>query len=121
MQPSITNTTKTVTSTGRDPGDTVSYKVTYTNTGNADAFDAQLIDNLPSTLTLNTGSIVVKRNGTTIATGFTNNSSGNTVDVTLTQVAGTENTGTGDSIEIDYTATIKTTDPAGTSSPTRPT
>ena len=114
VQPSITNTTKTVTSTGRDPGDTVAYKVTYTNTGNADAFDVRLIDILPSSLTLNSGSIVVKRNGTTIDLGITNNSSGNTVDVTLTQVAGTENTGTGDSIEIDYTAAIKTTDPAGT-------
>ncbi len=115
VQPSITNTTKTVASTGRDPGDTVSYQVTCANTGNAGAFDTELVDMLPSSLTLNTGSIVVKRNGSVLGSGFTNNSSGNTVNVTLTQVAGTENTGTGDSIEIDYAATINTTDPAGTS------
>jgi large repetitive protein len=115
VQPSITNPTKTVTSTGRDPGDTVSYKVTYTNTGNADAFDAGIIDNLPATLTLNTGSIVVKRNGATLATGFTNSTSGNMVNVTLAQVAGTEKTGTGDTIEIDYSATMKITDPAASS------
>jgi fimbrial isopeptide formation D2 family protein/uncharacterized repeat protein (TIGR01451 family) len=115
VQPSITNTTKSVVSTGRDPTDPVTYKVTYTNTGNADAFDSQIIDVLPNALTLNPGSVVVKRNGTTIFTGFTNNSAGNTLSVTLAQVAGTENTGTGDSIEIDYTATINATDPPGSS------
>ena len=109
-QPAIANTSKTVTSTGRDPGDTVSYKVTYSNSGDADAFDARLIDTLPSGLTLNTGSITVLLNGSPAA--YTSNTAGNTVDVTLAQVMGTEN-GTPGSVEIDYTATINTADPAG--------
>ena len=77
-----------------------------------------LIDNLPSTLTLNTASIVVKRNGATHWHRLHQQQPpGTLVNVTLAQVAGSENTGTGDTIEIDYTATIKTTDPAGTSIP----
>ena len=111
VQPSITNTTKSVTSTGRDPTDQVSYKVTYSNTGNAGAFDVRIIDSLPSTLTLIPGSVVVKRNGVTIGTGFTNSSTGNTLDLTLAWV------GTSDGIEISYTATIKATTAAGTTIP----
>jgi hypothetical protein len=49
----------------------------------------------------------------TISTGFTNNSTAAGLDVTLARVAGTES-GPGDSIEIDYTVTIKATTPAGT-------
>src|SRR5207248_3156826 len=108
VQPSITNVTKAVTTTGRDPSDAVSYKVTYSNTGNADAFDARVVDPVAATVNLVPGSVVVKRNGVTITTGFTNNSTAAGLDVTLARVAA------GDSIEIDYTVTIKATTPAGT-------
>jgi uncharacterized repeat protein (TIGR01451 family) len=104
VQPLITNTLKTVTSTGRDPGDTVTYQVTYSNTGNADAFDAQIIDNLPATLSLNTGSITETLGGG--ASGVTNTSASNSVNVTIGDVP------VGGTVQIHYSATILTTDAA---------
>ena len=105
VQPSITNESKTVQSTGRDPGDTVSYQVTYSNTGNADAFDARLVDILPATLSFNVGSVTETLGGG--ASGVTNNSASNTMDVTIADFPA------GGTVQIDYTATILTTDSAG--------
>ena len=106
VQPSITNVSKTVQSTGRDPGDTVSYQVTYSNTGNTDAFAAQLIDILPATLSLNVGSVTETLGGG--ATGATNTSASNTMNVTIGDVPA------GGTVQINYTATILSTDSAGT-------
>ena len=106
-QPSIANLTKSVQSTGRDPGDTVAYRVTYTNTGTNDAFQARTIDSLPASLSFNVGSeSITLGHG---ATGVTDNTSGNTLDVTIGDVP------VGGTVEIDYSATILTTDAAGSS------
>ncbi len=107
VQPSITNVAKTVQSTGRDPGDTVDYRVTYSNTGGNDAFQARTIDSLPASLSFNVGSESVTLGGG--ATGVTDNSSGNTLDITIGDVP------VGGTVQINYTANILTTDTAGES------
>jgi large repetitive protein len=52
VEPVISNLQKTVTTTPKDAGDTVVYTLTYSNTGNAAAFDVRLLDTLDPTLDL---------------------------------------------------------------------
>ena len=78
VEPSITNVAKSVSSSTADAGDTLTYTVTFTNTGTATAYDVNLTDTLPSELT-NLSNIQL--NGA--ATGFTDNSSGNNLDILL--------------------------------------
>ena len=78
VEPHIT-TTKTVPATPVNNGDSVIYTLTYTNTGGNDAFDAVLTDTLPGSMTT-TNVTVTPSAG---VTGATNNSSGNSVDITV--------------------------------------
>lgn len=69
-----------------DAGDTVTYTVTIANpsaTSGADAFDVHFTDTLPADLTLLLPVTVTPSGG---ATGVTDNSSGNTVDVTVDSI-----------------------------------
>lgn len=106
-EPAITNLAKQVLSPASaqgDAGDVISYSVTYSNASGANvsaAFDAHLVDALPSAdLTLNLASVTVTLGGG--ASGLTNSSAGNTVDITIAQVP------PGGTVRVDYTATLKT-------------
>ncbi|MCX7789973.1 MAG: isopeptide-forming domain-containing fimbrial protein [Chloroflexaceae bacterium] len=86
-----------------DAGDTITYRIDYANPTGAnvtDAFDVRISDTLPANLTLNVASVTVTLNGG--ATGATNGSAGNTVDVTINRVP------PGGSVRIEYTATVGT-------------
>jgi fimbrial isopeptide formation D2 family protein len=97
-----------------DAGDRVRYTVRYANGVGADvstAYDAQLIDALPSAkMMLDPASIAVFRNGVLITSGFTitpHAPDSDTVDVTVAEVA------PGDAITITYEVTLKTAVEAG--------
>ena len=104
VEPVITDLAKvvnTVESVSADAGDTVTFRSRFSNSGNASAFDVVYTDALPAAdLTLDTGSVVVLRNGNPVLTGVTISTTGNTVTVTLDEVIPT------DQIEIRYDATL---------------
>ncbi|MCS6879953.1 MAG: isopeptide-forming domain-containing fimbrial protein, partial [Chloroflexaceae bacterium] len=86
-----------------DAGDTITYRIDYANPTGAnvtDAFDVRISDTLPANLTLNVASVTVTLNGG--ATGVTNSSAGNTVEVTIDRAP------PGSSVRIEYTATVGT-------------
>ncbi|MCH5374964.1 MAG: isopeptide-forming domain-containing fimbrial protein, partial [Planctomycetes bacterium] len=100
-EPSIGALSKTALPTGRfDAGDRVNYSVQYSNgigPSDSTAYDVQLVDPLPAAkMTLDLGSVRVFRNGVEITTGFTDNSTSNTVDVSVDVV------GRGDTIIVAY-------------------
>lgn len=94
-EPSITNLTKTTVQlddvtldpTAHDAGDRVRFRTRFSNATGPDvsiAYDVQVLDTPPAQfMTLDNGSIRVFRNGTQIFTGFANNSTATTVDITL--------------------------------------
>ncbi|MCB0168342.1 MAG: isopeptide-forming domain-containing fimbrial protein, partial [Anaerolineae bacterium] len=93
---------KQVSTAPSDAGDVVSYTVTYENTGNTTAFDVTLTDTLPITyLKLDLGSVSISSSGT--VTSVNNNSSGNTVRVTVGGVA------VGATVTVGYSATLTST------------
>ncbi len=99
---------KQVLATPTDAGDTVTYRVTYTNATGADratAFDVILRDPLPADLTLNLASVSVTPSGG--ASGVTNNSAGNTVEIVLAQIP------PGGSVTVEYSATVNASAPNG--------
>ena len=104
VEPVITDLAKvvnTVESVSADAGDTVTFRSRFSNSGNASAFDVVYTDALPAAdLTLDTGSVVVLRNGNPVLIGVTISTTGNTVTVTLDEVIPT------DQIEIRYDATL---------------
>jgi uncharacterized repeat protein (TIGR01451 family) len=101
VEPNLT-ITKTVSPNSVVPGGgPVTYTVTIANTGTADAFDIVFTDTLPPGLTLNLGSV-------TAPGPCTNNSSGNTVNVTCPQLDD------GTAIQITYQATVSATAPCPT-------
>ncbi|MCA9185474.1 MAG: isopeptide-forming domain-containing fimbrial protein [Planctomycetales bacterium] len=107
-EPSITNVTKTANVTSGDGGDVITFTVTYSAsnaTNRTSAFNAQLLDTLPSEYVLNTGSVSVALGGG--ASGVTDNSAGNTVDVTIHEIP------TGGTVSISYAATLQTSVEAG--------
>ncbi|MBI4865957.1 MAG: DUF11 domain-containing protein [Candidatus Wallbacteria bacterium] len=53
----VVEITKTVTPSTAKPGETVVYKITFSNTGNATAHDVAISDSVPSTLTYKSGTI----------------------------------------------------------------
>lgn len=92
-----------------DAGGTVAYRVTYANASNpgspgpttnifSTAFDVRMLDTLPAGLQLNLGSVTVTLGGG--ASGATDSSAGNTVDVTVASIP------PGGTVQIDYSATI---------------
>ena len=56
VEPTISDVSKTVNTNTADAGNTLTYTITFSNTGNADAFDVNLADVLPDELD-NLGSI----------------------------------------------------------------
>jgi fimbrial isopeptide formation D2 family protein/uncharacterized repeat protein (TIGR01451 family) len=91
---------KIATPTSGDAFDVITYTVTYTNATGVtvtDAFDVRLLDVLPADMTLITGSVAVT---SSCATGITNSSAGNTVDVTVGRVP------PGCSVTVTYQATL---------------
>ncbi|MCE9531404.1 MAG: isopeptide-forming domain-containing fimbrial protein [Planctomycetes bacterium] len=100
VEPALT-ISKVVTPLTGDAGDTVSFTVTYSNpagANNASAFDTRLLDTLPASLVLNVGSVTITPSGG--ATGVTNASTGNTVDVTVATIP------LGGSVIVEYSATL---------------
>ena len=101
-EPRITNLTQIATPGGGDASDTVAFTITYSNATGANfsnAYETRLLDTLPSDYTLNLGSITITTGGG--ATGVTNNSVGNTIDITLDDVPA------GGTVRVNYTATLK--------------
>jgi fimbrial isopeptide formation D2 family protein/uncharacterized repeat protein (TIGR01451 family) len=101
VEPNIAATNnKIATPTSGDAFDVITYTVTYTNATGVtvtDAFDVRLLDVLPADMTLITGSVAVT---SSCATGITNSSAGNTVDVTVERVP------PGCSVTVTYQATL---------------
>ncbi len=97
VEPSITNLTKGVSTATADAGDTVTYTVTYSNTG-ATAYEARLTDAIPAFMTLNVASVSVTLGGG--AAGVTNATAGSLLDVTIGTIP------TGGTVSITYTATL---------------
>jgi large repetitive protein len=90
-EPLIEDLVKSVTSSGPyEAGSTVSYQLTYSNTGNTDAFDVQILDILDATyfnLTLASVSTDVSNaQCAAVLPTVTDDSTGNTVDVTVSRV-----------------------------------
>ncbi|MFN8480950.1 MAG: isopeptide-forming domain-containing fimbrial protein, partial [Kouleothrix sp.] len=109
VEPSIpfsaTTNNKTVTPTSGDAGDVVAYTVVYANangTNNTDAFDVRLLDVVPADAILNLASINVTATAACASPTFTNNSVGNTVDITVSRVA------PGCQMTVKYQATLST-------------
>lgn len=95
VEPSITDVQKSIVGF---TGTTVTYRVTYTNTGTATAFDVRMVDDLPAQLTLSVASISTASEGGASVTSYA--SSGNTVDVSVDAVP------VGGTFAITYTATL---------------
>ncbi len=83
VEPNIGNVTKTASATSGDAGDTITFTVGFSNTGNTNAFDLRLLDPLRAEYALNLASVNIVPVG---ATGITNNSAGNNVDVTVDDI-----------------------------------
>ncbi len=97
VEPMITNVNKTADPTSGDSGDTISFRITFTNSSAANsttAFDLQLLDTLPAELALDLDSIVIG------GTGWTNNSSGNTISIRIDSLA------PGGAVQVDYDAVL---------------
>ncbi len=100
VEPSITNLVKTANPTTGDAGDTISYRITFSNPSAASvtsAFDLRLTDTLPVGLRLNLASIT-----TTVILGgsVTDSSAGNTIDIQISSLA------PNGTVQIDYTAEL---------------
>jgi fimbrial isopeptide formation D2 family protein/uncharacterized repeat protein (TIGR01451 family) len=100
-EPSIANLDKHVLGAPPlDAGDTVTYRLTYSNTGTTDAFDVRVVDALDAVyLTRSTAPAIVLAGG---AAGSTDNSTGNTIDVTIARIP------VGGSVTIVYSAVLTT-------------
>jgi fimbrial isopeptide formation D2 family protein/uncharacterized repeat protein (TIGR01451 family) len=101
VEPSITNVDKTASPTTGDAGDTVTFTVTYANATGATrstAYDVRLLDTLPAGLTLNPASVNVTLGGG--SAGTTNNSAGNTIDLTVSAIP------PGGTVTVTYNATL---------------
>lgn len=108
-EPAITNLLKSVAPAAADAGDTVTYTLSYSNASglnNSTAFEVRLQDTLPAGLSLNLGSITVTPAGG--ASGVTDNSSGNSLDIEIAQVPA------GGSVSISFTALVLNTVAPGT-------
>ena len=102
-EPLVENIDKAGSITTGDAGDSITYTVTFdvaTGNNRSDAFDVRLFDTLPSDLTLSSiASVTIDG----VAASFTDNTSGNTIDILLDRV------NQGQSVEVVYTATIDLT------------
>ncbi len=99
VEPSFTLTKQVLTAPPTDAGDTVTYRVTYTNatgTNRTTAFDVRLRDPLPADLTLDSVSVTLSGG----ASGATNTSAGNTVEIVVEQIP------PGGSVTVEYSARV---------------
>ena len=107
VEPVIRNLTKTITKTPTDAGDEINYTLTFSNTGNAVAFNTKLTDVLNSNLDLinptTTGLVITKPAGTTVINTSTNSN----VDLEFDQLLPTE------SVTVVIKAFVKNTAPSG--------
>ncbi|MCP3880977.1 MAG: isopeptide-forming domain-containing fimbrial protein [Sulfitobacter sp.] len=97
-EPSITDVAKGVNPATGDAGDQVDFTVTFSNANGADntsALDARVRDTLPGDLTFLPASVVI-----TPGMGATDNSAGDTLDITITEIPA------GESVTVEYSATI---------------
>lgn len=106
VEPSITDFSKAIFGTPPvDAGDSVTYRLTFSNDGSATAFDARLQDTLPDGLTLDPASITV-----TNATVASDTSDTGKLDLFFDPIA--ESSGT---ITVTYTASLDADVKAGDS------
>jgi large repetitive protein len=77
VEPNLTNNLS-VSPGGADVGDTMTYTITVTNNGTSPAFDTNLLDNLPNTVTL-IGNVTTTFGGG--AAGLHNNTVGNQINL----------------------------------------
>ena len=110
VEPLISTVNKTVSPGTAEAGNTVTYQVSFTNTGTATAFDVAVSDTLPGQLQLNTASVSGTPTGTVtgISTAAT---SGNTVRVSVASMA------PGASVTINYSAVVQISIAPGQSVP----
>ena len=100
VEPSIHDLAKAANPTVGDAGDTISFRITFSNPAIANvatAFDLRLSDTLPSDMALDVGSVSITVSG---ATGVVDNSSGNTLDIVIASLAA------GGTVQIDYDAVL---------------
>ena len=98
VEPNITDTL-TVTPTGADAGDTVTYTAVFTNNGTSPGFDSNFSDLLPNTVTL-VSHTVTSGGGTA---GLHDTSSGNQLSL------GVDTIPVGGSVSITFKATVNST------------
>ena len=65
VEPEILDVEKTVQTTNAD-GTEATYQITFSNSGNASAFDLRILDSMPAELSLQTLSVSVSATGTVV-------------------------------------------------------
>ncbi len=95
VEPAIVDVLKSLLSFN---GNEVTYRLTFSNTGNAAAFDLNIDDAIPADLLLQTGTVSVSFSG--VAPTFIDNSNAAALDIVIDQLA------VGQVVTIDYTTTI---------------
>ena len=97
VEPNIANVLKSLLTFN---GDEVTYRVTFSNTGTATAFNLNIDDAIPAAMLLQTGTVSVTFSGGSHV--VTNNSTTSAIDLAIDQLA------VGQTVTIDYTTTIVT-------------
>ncbi|MDJ0595697.1 MAG: isopeptide-forming domain-containing fimbrial protein [Pleurocapsa sp. MO_226.B13] len=115
VEPSVIDVSQTVSSTTADAGDPLTYTITFSNTGTADAFDLNLTDTLPTgldNLAVSSVTIFDETNTAINSPGYTDNSTSSNdgtstddpnadvLDIDINQLP------VGYSVEIQYTADV---------------
>lgn len=98
VEPNISDVNKQVVTTNGD-GTQVTYEVTFSNTGNASAMDAVVLDSLAAELTLQAGTIAVATTGTVNGID-TSNSTGWLLDIRIDEI------GAGATVTTTYTVDV---------------
>ena len=99
-EPDLSNITKVALPTTGDAGDTITFTLSYSNTGTTNAFDIRLLDSVPADYLVDLASVSVMLGSG--ATGFTDNSTGNDVDVMIDDIP------VGGTVQITYEADLLT-------------
>ncbi|KAA1257571.1 Serine-aspartate repeat-containing protein D precursor [Rubripirellula obstinata] len=98
VEPAITNVDKKVITTNA-AGTSVTYQITFSNSGNASAMNVNVLDTMATELTLDSGSLVFNNTGT--ITGLdTTNSSGTVLDIRIGELAA------GATVSVQYTVDV---------------
>ncbi|VEP13298.1 hypothetical protein H1P_1920009 [Hyella patelloides LEGE 07179] len=109
VEPVITDVLKEASSTTADAGDTLTYTITFSNTGNATAFDVNLIDNIPAELEnfsfdINNVTLIDVDNSTTLtgaaAGAAINTGTSNDLDLIVDEIP------VNGSVTVQYTADV---------------